>query len=612
MDKSKKKPAPAGKQTARNVKPKRTGTGLPAGFLVNNLIESIPDMFVYTDLEGTIRIVSRRSVLQHGYRRTEDLVGQKALVLIAPEDRPRAAEAVKKIVEAETLNLELTLIRRDGSGFPAEAALSLVRDDAGRPCGIASIARDISEQRRAETALQESEKRYRQISQLSVDYFFRVDISPDGAPVLAYVSENFTNITGRSRDDLTGLDRWIDVIHPGDRERFLAFYRGIMAGGKKDTFECRSFLQSGAMRWISVSVYPTADPGSGRVTSILGAVKDITEQKLAEEKTQETQKQLEFLLGVTKTGIDIIDENLNVLYVDPGWQKVYGDPEGKKCYTYFMNRDTICPLCGIPESLRTKKHTVTEETLPRENGRIIEVHTIPFQNSDGKWLVAEFNIDITERKKAEERLTSSLREKETLLKEIHHRVKNNMQVITSLLSLQAQYLGSEELAKHFLEAENRIRSMSLVHEKLYQSEDLGRIDFSLYLAELANTIMYSYSSVSQSITMDIDARPVHLPVDQAIPAGLLITELLTNAIKHAFPAGWTGTPEVRISLRELDGATVELSIGDNGIGLPEDRGIGEAKTLGLSLVPMLAGQINGEVKLERSRGTAYTITFPRQ
>ncbi|HPC41544.1 MAG TPA: PAS domain S-box protein [Spirochaetota bacterium] len=608
MEQSKKKPAPAGKRPAGKEKPQQAG----AGFLVHNLIESIPDMFVYADLDGTIRIVSRQTVQQHGYRMAEDLFGKKTLILIAPEEHPMVADAVKRLIETETLRLEHTLIRRDGTRFPAEVVLSLVRDEAGRPCGISSIARDMSEQKRAEAALQESEKRYRQISQLSVDYFFRVDISPEGAPSLSYVSENITDITGRSRDEIRSLDQWFNVIHPDDQERFLAFYRTVAINGQRNTLECRSHLSSGAVRWINVSVYPTADPESGRVTSILGTVKDITERKVAEEKTRETQKQLEFLLDVTRTGIDIIDEDHNVLYVDPGWQKVYGDPQGKKCHEYFMGRDEICPGCGIPESLKTKTHTVTEETLPRENNRVIEVHTIPFQNSDGKWLVAEFNIDITERKKAEDRLTASLREKETLLKEIHHRVKNNLQVITSLLSLQAQYLGNGELARHFLEAENRIRSMALVHEKLYQSEDLGQIDFSLYLSELANTIMYSYSTVSQSITMNIDARPVRLPVDQAIPAGLLVTELLTNAIKHAFPAGWNGTPEVRISLREYDGATVELAIGDNGIGLPEDKGIGATKTLGLSLVPMLAGQINGEVKLERSGGTAYTITFRRQ
>ncbi|HNW28821.1 MAG TPA: PAS domain S-box protein [Spirochaetota bacterium] len=612
MEKPKKKPAPAGKQSARKGNPKKAGTGLLGGFPVQRLIESIPDMFVYSGLDGTIRIVSRKTALQHGYRQVEDLVGMNAMDLIAPEEHPQVAEAMKKIIETETLIMEHHLIRKDGTRFPAEVTLSLVRDEDGRPRGIASIARDMTDRKRAEAALQESEERYRQISQLSVDYFFKIDISPDGAPRLSYVSENITAITGRRQDEITGLDQWIGIIHPDDREQFLAFYRAVMAGGRKGTFECRSFLKSGAMRWISVSVYPTADPGSRRVTSILGTVKDITERKRAEEKVRETQRQLEFLLDVTKTGIDIIDENLNVLYVDPGWQKVYGDPQGKKCHEYFMDRDEICPGCGIPESLKTKKHTVTEEILPRENNRIIEVHTIPFKNSDGKWLVAEFNIDITERKKAEDRLTSSLREKETLLKEIHHRVKNNMQVITSLLSLQAQYLGDAEMTKHFLEAENRIRSMALVHEKLYQSEDLGQIDFSLYLSELANTIMYSYSRISQSITMDIDARPVRLPVDQAIPAGLLVTELLTNAIKHAFPACWSGTPEVLISLRELDGAMVELSIRDNGIGLPEDKGIGEAKTLGLSLVPMLAGQINGEVTLDRSRGTAFTITFRRQ
>ncbi len=493
MDRPKRKKARAEEKTGKAGQRKPAADGVDKTSLYPRLIESIPDMLVYTDLKGTILMVSNRTVLGHGYRQAADLIGKKASDLIAAEERTLVEETIGKLHKSRTMIIEHTLIRKDGSFFPAEVYISLVQDETGSPCGILSIARDITERRRAESALKESEERYRLVSQLSVDYFFKVDISPDGAPGLSYVSENIKAITGRQQDDITGLDQWISVIHPDDQGRFLTFYRKVMTDGLDDSLECRSFLKSGDMRWINVAVHPTLDPSGGRVISILGTVKDITERKQAEEK-----------------------------------------------------------------------------------------------------------------------IMASLSEKETLLKEIHHRVKNNMQIITSLLNLQAHYIDNVELGKHFTEAENRIRSMALVHEKLYQSGDLGHIDFSLYLSELASTIMYSYTTTTRRIIMNIDARPVFLSINQAIPAGLLVTELLSNAIKHAFPAGWDGSPEVLISLRETNGGTVELAVGDNGIGLPGDRGIGSDKSLGLSLVPMLADQLNGTVVLDRSRGAVFTITFKKQ
>ncbi len=612
MDKSKRKPPSAGKKTRGVGKKKQAVDFNNTAALYPRLIELLPEALLYLDLQGTVLLASKQAALIHGYRAADELIGMKAMDLVAPDGQAVVHESIQKLQETGTMALENILAKKDGTRFPVDVRLSLVRDASGLPVGVLATVRDQTQQKRAEAALEESQERYRLVSQLSVDYFFKVNIAADGAPHMSYVSENISDITGRRQNEITGFDQWASIIHPDDRGPFVSFYHKVMAEGLHESLECRSFLKSGAMRWINVSVYPTVDPGSGKVTSILGTVKDITERKLAEEKIRETQQQLEFILDVTKTGIDIIDNEFNVVYVDPGWQKVYGNPKGKKCYDYFMDQDRVCPTCGIPGALETGKNTVTEETLPRENNRIVEVHTIPFQNADGRWLVAEFNIDITERKRTEERLMASLKEKETLLKEIHHRVKNNMQIITSLLNLQSQYLGNDELARYFIEAENRIRSMALVHEKLYQSENLGHIDFSLYISELANTIMYSYSSAARTIIMNIDVLPVHLPVDQAIPAGLLITELLTNAIKHAFPTGWDSSPEVCIVLREREDGVVELSISDNGIGLPEDKGAGEAKTLGLSLVPMLAGQINGEVRLNRSRGTSYTITFQKQ
>ncbi len=212
-----------------------------------------------------------------------------------------------------------------------------------------------------------------------------------------------------------------------------------------------------------------------------------------------------------------------------------------------------------------------------------------------------------QRKKAEEALKASLREKEVLLKEIHHRVKNNMQVISSLLSLQARHLEDAKAIGMFKDSQHRIRSMALVHEKLYQSKDLSRIDFGQYLENLIVYLVHSYQIDSGRIRLKIDVGNATLDINTAIPCGLIINELVTNALKHAFPGGRKG--EVRVILRPGADGRLILTVGDNGVGWPPEEDFRKTDTLGLQLVTMLVDQLDGAIDLERKPGTAFRITF---
>jgi two-component sensor histidine kinase len=216
--------------------------------------------------------------------------------------------------------------------------------------------------------------------------------------------------------------------------------------------------------------------------------------------------------------------------------------------------------------------------------------------------------DITERKQMEERIRASLKEKEMLLREVHHRVKNNFQVITSLMSLQSVSIQNPELRKSFMDAQSRIRSMSLIHEKFYQSDDLSRLDFSSYVNTIVNELHYSFAD-SREIEPLVDVVDIRLNVDQANPCGLIINELLTNSFKYAFPKGWEGSAEIQVSIRET-GGRIEMVIGDNGAGLPDSVDLNTTQTLGLSLVSLLVKQLDGTLVLERSPGTRYIISFP--
>jgi two-component sensor histidine kinase len=208
--------------------------------------------------------------------------------------------------------------------------------------------------------------------------------------------------------------------------------------------------------------------------------------------------------------------------------------------------------------------------------------------------------------RSEQAIRASLREKETLLKEVHHRVKNNLQVIASLLRLQARYLRDEQARAIFEESQNRVHSISLVHEMLYRAGDLARVDFGNYLRTLTSHLADGWSG-GRNIALTVEASGVQLNVDTAIPCGLIVNELVTNAVKHAFPGGASGSVWVRATV-ESDG-WLTLAVQDNGIGLPENLDLRRSSSLGLELVSTLSRQLRAKVDIRRGGGTAFEIRF---
>jgi two-component sensor histidine kinase len=210
------------------------------------------------------------------------------------------------------------------------------------------------------------------------------------------------------------------------------------------------------------------------------------------------------------------------------------------------------------------------------------------------------------RKRADEKIKSSLREKDVLLKEIHHRVKNNMQIISSLLRLQSKEIQDKSTRKIFDVSQNRIRSIALIHETLYQSEDLSRIDFARYVKKLATHLISIYRPEGQGIDLKLDVKNAYLDINKAIPCGLIINELVSNALKHAFPQNRTG--EIHLLLKSMDGAC-ELEVKDTGVGFPEGINFRETNSLGLQIVNDLVEQLEGKMQLVRKGGTFFRITF---
>lgn len=209
--------------------------------------------------------------------------------------------------------------------------------------------------------------------------------------------------------------------------------------------------------------------------------------------------------------------------------------------------------------------------------------------------------------RSEHAVRASLKEKEVLLKEIHHRVKNNLQVISSLLNLQA-HLADPGPREMFSETQNRVLSIALVHEKLYRSDYLSHVNFTEYLSALVDSLFYSYDGAARGIGRTLDVGSVQLPIDMAIPCGLIVNELVTNSLKHAFPSGRTGT--LNVALQERGAAGVELLVRDDGIGLPKDLNPRQTRSLGLDLVFTFAEQLQATVEVHTEGGTAFRFRFP--
>jgi PAS domain S-box-containing protein len=240
--------------------------------------------------------------------------------------------------------------------------------------------------------------------------------------------------------------------------------------------------------------------------------------------------------------------------------------------------------------------------------RAFDCQVEPLRDAAGKIIGAiGIALDMTERKHAEEQVKASLREKEALIREMSHRITNNLQVISSLLNLQAGYIPDEPSRRVFIESQNRLKALAFIHEKLYQSEDLTSIDFSGYIRNLVVHLFRAYKINAHAVELQLNVDPIILDIDRAVPCGLIINELVSNALKYAFPNGKSG--EIRVDLHEDEERRLALMVSDNGIGFPSGMDFRNTASLGMQLVNTLTDQLEGTITLDRNGGTAFKIVF---
>jgi PAS domain S-box-containing protein len=237
----------------------------------------------------------------------------------------------------------------------------------------------------------------------------------------------------------------------------------------------------------------------------------------------------------------------------------------------------------------------------------VEIGLNPIETDEGTMVLSAI-VDISDRKHREESIHASLKEKDILLGEIHHRVKNNLQIIHSLLDLQSGSISDTVALGLMRESQNRILSMALIHQTLYQSKDFAQVDFGRFLDSLVPTLVSSYGVGSAPFSIDIDVVEVQLPINAAIPCGLIVNELISNALKHAFPDGRAGQVRIHLALESKGG--VLLRVSDDGVGIRQEIDLRQTTTLGLQLVNLLVDQLAGEIEIQRANPTMFSVRFP--
>ncbi|MGA1839194.1 MAG: PAS domain S-box protein [bacterium] len=343
----------------------------------------------------------------------------------------------------------------------------------------------------------------------------------------------------------------------------------------------------------------------------------IIEHKRAEETLRESEEQYRTTINSMGDAIHVVDNNLRLILFNDAftqWNIKLGLPtdiNGKSIFEVFpFLSDRVRD--EYKKVLDSGKVLFTEEiTKIGDREFITEARKIPVFEANKITKIITIIKDITERKKAETKIKQSLREKDALLREIHHRVKNNLQIISSLLKLQAGRVNDEYVKKVYQESNNRITAMALVHEILYQSEDLAEIDLNEYIIHIVKNILKVFGTPAKHIDFKTEGDMINLGINQAVPIGLVLNEIISNSLKHAFKETEKG--EIKICSRLLENNEIELIISDNGRGIPDHVDYRNTKTLGLRLITgLIEEQIKGTLTLSRNDGTRYVIGFKRK
>jgi PAS domain S-box-containing protein len=531
---------------------------------------------------------------------------QPWLAAVHPDDGIRVLSMYTRARQGEfdPGGLEYRIVRPDGSSRWIWTRCFAIRNSAGVRYRIGGTSADITRQQWAWQMLQESEERYRLMVEHSRDLISRH--SSDG--MFLYASPAAYALLDYKPEDLVGHPI-TEYLHPDDRARIETKYHTFAASLALGPFTYRIRKRDGTYTWFETVGRTILDPATDEIREIIAVSRTIDRRKDAEEFLRRygfiVNTAREFMTLINR---DYIYEAANDAYC-MAHGKVRGEIVGQTVASVWGDEtfNTVIKKYLDQAFAGEEVHYESWFTFEKLGRRCFDVKYYPYTDMKGEithCVVVSF--DTTAYKTSEEQTRRSLDEKELLLKEVHHRVKNNLQIISSLLNLQLNVITNKETREMVRESQNRVRSMALIHEKLYQSGNLGRISLEEYLRSLTRELFRSYGASGVNLRMEVEE--IRLDVDTAIPCGLMVNELVSNALKYAFPDGKEG--EILVKCAQVSRDRVALTVADNGAGLPEDVERKAGESLGFQLVHLLVKQLRGTLDIVRGGGTTFQVTFP--
>lgn len=563
--------------------------------LLANIIQLSPDIITVLDKEGNIIYKSQSIEKIHGYTE-EELVGLNTFDLMHPEDRQKMLDIMDYIIKnpKEKVQVQFRYRNKDGSYTWME---STTNNQLDNPLikGLIIVSRDITERKKHELELQKNKEELQKILESFPDYYLifdRTGLIIEANP--KFTIKGFIPIVNKSLKDC------IPILE----------YQKIKNEFKKNYIpnQIFSFEIDYLNQRLEIKIVPFKEQ------EMICIIKDITDKYQTIKEIEASESRYKSLFFNAPSGIAQLTQNFYFQKVNPALCKLLGYKEeeliGKSIFDFLQESKDEVFIQFINQFLSS--HDPFEMDLPFLNSRNetiyvnLKINTVSNSLGITQYLLAYF-VDVTAIKQNQQFMQESLKEKESLIKEIHHRVKNNLQVISSLLSLQMSHIKSKETFETFRITQSRVHSIALLHDQLYKSNSLNQVIMSDYIQILTKNLIHSYNRHISTVQLNFQLEHFILDIEQASPIAIIANELISNSLKHA-KTDEKELLELKIQYQVHEGKHF-LRFKDNGIGLPENFDIKKVRTLGLSLVNILTKQINGKLDWYNENGANFELVF---
>lgn len=575
-----------------------------------------------------------KALTGYGPEALQDLNASTWIEHVHPEDRDKAREIhVEARKTGSHYHGEYRIQRKDGSYFYGEDSGVFLKGENGEISRLLGVITNITGRKLTQAKLEESEERFRVAAEQTGQIVFEHDLEN----AVVKWSGAITELTGYSVEEFENSigHEWITQIHPEDRERAREEFKKLWKDADRFRVEYRFRRKDGSYFYVEDSGIYTRDE-KGKILKALGVIKDISAIKLAAEKLRVSERRyrsfIENFKGIAYQG----EMDFTPIFIHGALEEITGYREeeflsGNMRWVQLIEPEDMPVILKNAEKLRLIQDTFIEHDyrIRKKDGELRWVHEAIQNVSAGhgeKRMLQGAIYDITEKKEIEENLAKI---QEIRKKEIHHRIKNNLQVISSLLELESDKFKDPVVVEAFRESQNRVISMSIIHEELYKSRDMENIDFAAYLRKLTADLLRCYKVGEKEVLLKLSLEDVFLKMDTAIPLGIVVNELVSNSLKHAFSEGQGG--EIHIKLHQVENYENKiinnmrsnisenrnsdrknqyiLVISDNGLGFPENVDFRNTDSLGLQLVNALVEQIDGNIEVYGGGKTEFRIGF---